>query len=214
MGHEPVDEVVLGVVGLAGHAVQALVGVLVDVAVVVDAAGRSSGTASWWRGSVVRMKSSLEMSSSPHASRKRVAGRCGLLRGREPVLLGRPLHLQPVLVGAGEEADVVAEQPVPARQGVGGDRRVGVADVGHVVDVVDRRGHVEPGHPLRLPTATMRRERRFPPSGAPDYGGRMAGRDLHRHEVIDIVGQGQYDYMAHAARHFDEGGDGESGPRR
>ena len=32
------------------------------------------------------------------------------------------------------------------------------------------------------------------------YGGRVAERDLHLHEVIDIVGQGQYDYMAHAAR--------------
>lgn len=28
----------------------------------------------------------------------------------------------------------------------------------------------------------------------------MAGRDLYLHELIDIVGQGQYDYMEHAAR--------------
>ena len=42
--------------------------------------------------------------------------------------------------------DVVAEQAVPPGQGVGGDRRVGVADVGRVVDVVDRRGDVEAAH--------------------------------------------------------------------
>src|SRR5699024_2130118 len=37
---------------------------------------------------------------------------------------------------------------------------------------------------------------------APDrpssYGGTMADRDLYLHELVDIVGQGQYDYMEHA----------------
>ena len=82
----------------------------------------------------------------------------------QPVGLGRPLHLEAVLVGAGEEEGVVAEQPVPPGQGVGGDRRVGVADVGHVVDVVDRRRHVEAGHGGntteaggRLPRTAVRR---------------------------------------------------------
>lgn len=28
----------------------------------------------------------------------------------------------------------------------------------------------------------------------------MSSRSLYLHEVIDIVGQGQYDYMAHAGR--------------
>ena len=59
-----------------------------------------------------------------------LAGAVGVLPGRDAVGLGRPLHLEAVLVGAGEEEDVVAEQAVPAGQGVGGDRRVGVADVG------------------------------------------------------------------------------------
>lgn len=39
-----------------------------------------------------------------------------------------------------------------------------------------------------------------PPRPASPYGGSVAERDLYLHEVIDIVGQGQYDYMAHAAR--------------
>jgi hypothetical protein len=48
-----------------------------------------------------------------------------------------------VLVGAGEEEGVVAEQAVAARDDVGDDGGVGVADVGARVDVVDRRGEVE-----------------------------------------------------------------------
>ena len=68
-----------------------------------------------------------------------------VLRG-EALLLGGPGHLLPVLVGAGEEEDVVADQAVPAGQGVGVDRGVGVPDVGRVLDVVDRCGDVEAGH--------------------------------------------------------------------
>ena len=92
------------------------------------------------------MKSSLEMSSSSQAAAKRASQLVGPLLGVTPVLLGGPGHLLAVLVGAGQEEDVVADQPVPAGQGVGVDRRVGVADVGRVVDVVDRRGDVEAGH--------------------------------------------------------------------
>ena len=75
----------------------------------------------------------------------------GLLLGGEPGLLGRLGHLQAVLVGAGEEVRVVAEQAVPAGERVGDHRRVGVPDVGRVVDVVDRRRDVEAvGHPSSL----------------------------------------------------------------
>ena len=41
---------------------------------------------------------------------------------------------------------VVAQQAVPAAHRVADDRRVGVPDVGRVVDVVDRRRRVELGH--------------------------------------------------------------------
>src|SRR4029453_18589623 len=68
-----------------------------------------------------------------------------LLRG-DPVGLGRPLNLEPVLVGAGEEEGVVAQEPVPAGQRVGDDRGVGVADVGGVVHVVDGGREVVAGH--------------------------------------------------------------------
>ena len=65
---------------------------------------------------------------------------------RRPGGLGRLLDLEAVLVGAGEELDVVAEQTVPPSERVADDRRVGVAEVWFRVDVVDRRRHVEPVH--------------------------------------------------------------------
>ena len=48
---------------------------------------------------------------------------------RQPLLAGRLLHLLSVLVGAGQKIDVVAVEPHEARDGVGGDRLVGVADM-------------------------------------------------------------------------------------
>jgi hypothetical protein len=52
------------------------------------------------------------------------------------------LDLLTVFVGAGEEPGVVAEQAIAARKNVADDRRVGVADVGARVDVINRRGDV------------------------------------------------------------------------
>ncbi len=96
-------------------------------------------------GSVVRMKKSLLASicgaSALKRSALRSASSCGLdaerVRG-----VGDRLA---VLVGAGQEEHVLAALAVVARHHVGGDRRVGVAQVRGRVDVVDRRGHVE-GH--------------------------------------------------------------------
>jgi hypothetical protein len=56
---------------------------------------------------------------------------------------GAALDLLAVLVGAGEEEGVVAEQAVAAGDDVGDDGGVGVADVRARVDVVDRGGEVE-----------------------------------------------------------------------
>ncbi len=56
---------------------------------------------------------------------------------------GRAQDLLAVLVGAGEQPGVVAGLAVPAREHVGGDLGVGVADVRHVVHVEDRRRDVE-----------------------------------------------------------------------
>ncbi|MNL67288.1 hypothetical protein D3C87_1918550 [compost metagenome] len=52
------------------------------------------------------------------------------------------LDLVAVLVEAGQEEDLLAAQPVVAREGIGGDLLVGMADVGRRVAVVDGRGDV------------------------------------------------------------------------
>ena len=53
------------------------------------------------------------------------------------------LDLLAVLVGAGEEIDVVAVEPHEAGDGVGRDRLVGVADMRRAVRVGNRGGDVE-----------------------------------------------------------------------
>ena len=65
-----------------------------------------------------------------------------LARGQ--ALLGAGLlDFLAVLVGAGKEIDVVAVEPHEARDGVGGDRLIGVADMRRAVRVGDRGGDVE-----------------------------------------------------------------------
>jgi hypothetical protein len=51
-----------------------------------------------------------------------------------------PLDVLAVLVGAGEEEDIVPRESARAGQGIARDRAIGVTRVGHVVHVVDRRG--------------------------------------------------------------------------
>ena len=65
---------------------------------------------------------------------------------REARCVGRLLDLEAVLVGTGEEVDVVAEQPVPAGERIADDRRVRVSEVGLGVHVVDGCGQVEAAH--------------------------------------------------------------------
>jgi hypothetical protein len=140
-----VDQLGLGVVGLAGHAVPAGVGPPLDPAVVVDALEErlDAGPVPGLGGAdevVVGDVEQLPRLAEP------LAGGVGVLQRAEAALVGGALHLESVLVGAGEEEDVVAGQAVPPSQRVGRHRRVGVPDVGHVVDVVDRGGDVEARH--------------------------------------------------------------------
>ena len=64
---------------------------------------------------------------------------CGETSGRG----GGPLDLLAVLVRAGKEEGIVAEQAVATRNDIGRNRRIGVADVGARVDVVDRGSEIE-----------------------------------------------------------------------
>ena len=56
----------------------------------------------------------------------------------DPLLARDPLDVLPVLVGPRQEEHVAAGEALGPRERVGGDRRVRVADVRNVVDVVDR----------------------------------------------------------------------------
>jgi hypothetical protein len=69
------------------------------------------------------MKSSLLMSSRFHASTKR-ADVWSVHSWGDAVGLRRLDDLGAVLVGPGHEEDVVAQEPVPAGQGIRVDRRV------------------------------------------------------------------------------------------
>ena len=69
-------------------------------------------------------------------------------------------HLQAVLVGAGEEEHVLAVEPLKARQRVGRDRLIGVADMRHAVRIGDRGRDVE-GCCVPTGPAVLRRCGRF-----------------------------------------------------
>ncbi len=143
-----VDQLVDRVVGLARHAVQALVRPELDVAVVVDPLQDllHRGVVAGLAGADEVVVRDVEQLPGVAEALGRAVG--PLERG-DAVGLGRPLDLEAVLVGAGEEERVVAEQAVPPGDRVGDDGRVGVPDVGRVVHVVDRRRHVELGHGVR-----------------------------------------------------------------
>ncbi len=145
----PLDQVVLGVVGLARDAVQALVRALVDVVAAVVVHGLQDlrdrlVVARLGRADVVVV---ADVEALPDLAPAGLEG-VGPLARRDAVLLGGPRDLEPVLVGAGQVAHVVAAQAPVARDEVARDLGVGVADVGHVVRVVDRRGDEEdvPAH--------------------------------------------------------------------
>ena len=127
-------------VGAAG-AVPALIHPLVDVAVVVDALNdlldlRLVLGVGGADEEVVRGVDLRHQLLEPG----RVA--VGELAGVDAELLGRLGDRLAVLVGAGEEEHVLAALAHVPGEDVGGDRRVGVTEVGLGVDVVDRGGHV------------------------------------------------------------------------
>ena len=87
-------------------------------------------------------------------------------------LAGAHLHLLAVLVGAGQEEDLVAHQPPETRDDVGQDLLVGMAQVRRPVGVVDGGGEVERLHDERGSTAS---------GGRPNVEGFDAGRRFAQH---------------------------------
>ncbi len=70
-----------------------------------------------------------------------VAGRD--LQRRQPFGFRGLNHLQPVLVGAGEKKHILAVEPRKARQRIGRDRLIGMADMRHAIGVRDGGRDVE-----------------------------------------------------------------------
>ena len=58
-------------------------------------------------------------------------------------LVGGLINFFSMLVGAGQEVGVESVEAVKPREKIGYHGGIGVADVGHVVDIVDRCGDVE-----------------------------------------------------------------------
>jgi hypothetical protein len=135
-------QILLGVVGLAADAVEALVVAEVEIAVLLDLRPEldHASLVAGVGGADEVVRGAVELGPGAAELLGDLVG-VGLLG--HALLGGDALDLQAVLVGAGEEARLLAADAVVAREHVGGDRGVGAAQVGHVVDVVDRRGDVE-----------------------------------------------------------------------
>ena len=63
----------------------------------------------------------------------------GQLARRDALARGRLQHLDAVLVGAGQEEDVVAVEPLEAGDRVGRDRLIGMADMRRAIRIGDGR---------------------------------------------------------------------------
>ncbi len=144
------EQVALGVVRLARNAVPTLVQPLVHVAVVVDRLHEplhAQVVTRLGRADEVVVR---DVEGGPRGDVAPARPVDPLLR-REPLFLRCTSVLQPVLVRAGEEPGVVADQPVPARQYVRVHGRVRRPEMGGVVDVVDRCRQEEAlGHAPKL----------------------------------------------------------------
>ncbi len=131
-----------GVVGLVAHRVPAGVAVLVDVAVLLHAPPDLLR-----RAMVARLGGADEIvvgaaEGGDHLlEQRRIA--VGQLARLQPFALGRLLHLDAVLVGAGQEIDVVAVEPLEAGDRIGRQRLIGMADMRGAVGIGDGRRDVE-----------------------------------------------------------------------
>ncbi len=145
VGALAVHQLALGPEGLAGLAVLSLIGALVDVAAVVHFFENPlngldmivvGGADEAVVGDVHQLPQILNAPGAVHDAVYE------LLR-RDSGGGGDVADLLAVLVGAGEEHDVLPQQAVIAGQCICGHRAVGVADVELVRGIVDRRGDIE-----------------------------------------------------------------------
>ncbi len=96
-----------------------------------------------WSGSVVRMNRSGAMARAVLGGMEQGDLFVDELARRSALVDGRLGDVDRVLVSAGQEAGVVADHPVPARDRVGRDHLVQGVQTGLVVGIRDRGGQVE-----------------------------------------------------------------------
>ena len=145
VGAAAVDELALGPKALAGGAVLADILALVDVALFIHLLEDFLDG-----GNMVVVGGADEAVIADVHQLPQILDALGalddvideLLR-RNTGLLGLQLDLLAVLVGAGQELDVVALQPLVAGHSVGSDGAVGMADVQLIAGIIDRRCNVE-----------------------------------------------------------------------
>ncbi len=133
---------VLGVIGLVAHRIPAGILVEINVAVLLHA------PPDFLRRAVMALFRGVDevVIGAAHRLHHRFEARhvaVAQLAGGQALLGGGLLHLLAVLVGAGQEIDVVAVEPHEPGNGVGRNRLIGVADMRHPVRVGNRSGDVE-----------------------------------------------------------------------
>ncbi len=130
------------VVGLVAHRVPAAVHALEDVAGLLHAPpqlGARLVVSLLGRADEIIVREAEHLRHLDEARRIAIGERAR----RDPVPIGRLLHLEAVLVGPGQKEDVLAVEPLEARDHVGRDGFIGVADVRHAVRVGNSRRNVE-----------------------------------------------------------------------
>ena len=132
-------QVALGVVGLLVHAVPALVAALVAPTLVVEILPELLDGARMTRFGGAHEVGVGDVEHLPGIAEGGLH-RIAPLLGLHALGRGGIGDLLAVLVHAGDESDVVAVHALVARHRVGGDRRVGGAQMRRGVDVVDGRG--------------------------------------------------------------------------
>ena len=132
-------EIALGIVRFLVDAVPALVAVLVQKALLVQVVPELAHGARLARLGRAHEVGVGDAEQIPCVAESRLHGIAPLLR-RHALGGGRVGHFLTVLVHARDERDVVAVQALVARHDVGGDGRVGRAQMRRGVHVVDRRG--------------------------------------------------------------------------
>ena len=132
-------QIAFGVVGFLVHAVPALVGTLVAVALVVEVLPELPHGARVARLGRAHEVGVGDVKQVPYVAERRLHRVAPFLRGH-PLAGRRVGHLLAVLVHAGDERHVVAVHALVAGNRVGRDRRVGGAQMRGGIHVIDRGG--------------------------------------------------------------------------